>query len=60
MDMHHIYQSGTHTHKLFLILKIIQTPRQMEIHHVNQSATHSYTLFITHDYIDSTADGDKS
>ena len=34
----------THTHTLSLILRIIQTPRQMEIHHVHQSGTHINTL----------------
>ena len=41
-----VHQSGTHLHTLSLILKIIQTPRQMEIHHVHQSGTHTNTLFL--------------
>ena len=39
-----VNQSGTHIHTLCLLLKIIQTPRQMEIHHVHQSDTHTRTL----------------
>ena len=33
----------THTNTLSLILKIIQTPRQMELHLVHQSGTHTQT-----------------
>ena len=53
--------SVRYTHaSLSLILKIIQTPRQMEIHHVHQSGTHTNTLFNTQDNTDATADGDTS
>ena len=44
MEINHNDQSGTHTYTLFLILRIIQTPRQIEIHHVHQSGTHTNTL----------------
>ena len=48
------------THTLSLLLKIIQTPQQMEIHHVHHSGTHTYTLFNTRDNTDATADVDTS
>ena len=41
---HLVHQSGRYIHTLCLILKIIQTPRQMEIHHVHQSGTHTNIL----------------
>ena len=72
MEIHLVHKSVTHTYtlslslslslsrSLSLILKIIQTPRQMEIHHVHQSATHTYTLFNIHDITDALADVNKS
>ena len=41
----------THTYNLCLILKIKQTPWQMELHHVHQSGTHTHTLFLFFDIL---------
>ena len=51
----------THIYTLSLLLKLIQTPRQMEMHHVHQSGRHKHTLFFnTQENTDATADGDTS
>ena len=50
----------THIYTLSLLLKLIQTPRQMEIHHVHQSGTQIQFLLKTQIKTDATADGDTS
>ena len=40
-----------HTYNLCLILKIKQTPWQMELHHVHQSGTHTHTLSLNFDIL---------
>ena len=44
LGLHHVHQSCTSTHILSLILKMKQTPRQMEMHYVYQSGTHRHKL----------------
>ena len=62
MEIHLVRQSGTHKYTLYLILIILQTPRQMEINLVHQSGTqtHIHSLFNTLVNTDATTDEDKS
>ena len=70
MEILHVHQSGTHKYTLSLILKIIQTPRQMDIHlfhmsctltlHYLQYSSSNHSLLNTLEKTDATEDGNKS
>ena len=62
LEIHHVHQSGTHTHKHSLFITQDKTDAAADSDTSCSSVryTHIHSLFITQDNADATADGDTS